>query len=355
MNISNLKEGMIVKNYKELCALLDEKPKGGKGKVYQLKEFERYFSYEKEGHKFVITSIYEIPLPKEDKRIEGNNSIYSENIQKLILFYLSQQDNEMVLLSCSKLLLELDIINKNYRNGRNNVDELSKIVNIEKRFIYDFYNNTQSSLKSKLETALNKLNRKSLITWKKVIMVAKENVTIVLNEAGTPLIQDDQIVYNKTNEFDRATEKEEKDIIRIEREVMELMGFYDKKDIFINGKYNEFRKKVENKLRKKYSIQFYYSAYEILFNKEHIQRLAVKEIDSIMIKLILNGDIIDSIIDSCSNRHIKALDKYKLADPKHTENEYCKTIMNDKYISNNKELANKLIKMGAKDLKINKR
>ena len=38
MNIENLKEGMVVKNYKELCKLLEIEPKISNSKKAQLKE-----------------------------------------------------------------------------------------------------------------------------------------------------------------------------------------------------------------------------------------------------------------------------------------------------------------------------
>ena len=47
MNTDNLKPGMLVKNYGELCKLLDEPKKGGKGKVLQLKDWTRYFDFHK--------------------------------------------------------------------------------------------------------------------------------------------------------------------------------------------------------------------------------------------------------------------------------------------------------------------
>ena len=49
MDINNLKKGQVVKNYKEMCLVLQEEIKTGKSKQLQLKDWERYFSYHKEG------------------------------------------------------------------------------------------------------------------------------------------------------------------------------------------------------------------------------------------------------------------------------------------------------------------
>ena len=54
MNVENLCEGLIIKNYKELCVLLGIKVTGGDSKKSQLKDLERYCKYHKEGNKFII-------------------------------------------------------------------------------------------------------------------------------------------------------------------------------------------------------------------------------------------------------------------------------------------------------------
>jgi hypothetical protein len=65
MNIKNLKTGMVVKNYKELCKLLGEKVKTGNAKYRQIEEFKRYFEWEKDKYAFIITKVYK--RIREDK------------------------------------------------------------------------------------------------------------------------------------------------------------------------------------------------------------------------------------------------------------------------------------------------
>lgn len=62
---------MVVKNYKEMCKLLEEKEKSGKSKQYQLKNWKRFFSWINDGHIFIIKEIYSEPLQKEDGRSKG--------------------------------------------------------------------------------------------------------------------------------------------------------------------------------------------------------------------------------------------------------------------------------------------
>lgn len=93
MNLDNITEGLIVKNYKQMCELLNQTVKGGDSKRSQLKEWSTYFNYEKDGNKFIIKEIYDTQLEKEDGRVNnkgGNNSIYAENIDRLILHMCSE-------------------------------------------------------------------------------------------------------------------------------------------------------------------------------------------------------------------------------------------------------------------------
>lgn len=76
VDTSNLTVGMIVKNYKEMCNLLEDKIKDGNSQKAQLTDWQCYFDWEKSGQKFIITDIYDNPLTKEDKRRFGNNKCH---------------------------------------------------------------------------------------------------------------------------------------------------------------------------------------------------------------------------------------------------------------------------------------
>ncbi len=54
LKISNLSIGMVVKNYKILCHLLNQEAKTGKAKQYQLKNFERYFAWKKQDRNLLL-------------------------------------------------------------------------------------------------------------------------------------------------------------------------------------------------------------------------------------------------------------------------------------------------------------
>ena len=66
---------MIFKNYKDLCNYLEEPVKSGKSKQLQIKDWERYFMYNKSGNKFIITKVYDSPVKKVDRRGGNHNRI----------------------------------------------------------------------------------------------------------------------------------------------------------------------------------------------------------------------------------------------------------------------------------------
>lgn len=97
--------GQEFKNYKHLCEFLGEKIKSGKGKQLQWKEWKRYFSFEKDGNKIIITEIFDEPKKKIDHR-GGNNckpykhfniGIYKPDrtMDKLKGVYIIQLDNKV--------------------------------------------------------------------------------------------------------------------------------------------------------------------------------------------------------------------------------------------------------------------
>ena len=86
---SKLYVNQIFKNYKELCAFFDEKPTTGCSKQAQFKEWERYFSYRKEGNKFVVTEVFDTPKDKTDNRA-NNYSRNNKNVKPFMDYLMSE-------------------------------------------------------------------------------------------------------------------------------------------------------------------------------------------------------------------------------------------------------------------------
>lgn len=108
---SKLNTNQTFKNYKALCECLNEPVKNGCAKKAQLKEWERYFSFEKNGQKITITEIFATPKGKVDNRI-NNGGYNTKNVQPMMDYIMSTLTNEylneyMTISNWSAKVLEL--------------------------------------------------------------------------------------------------------------------------------------------------------------------------------------------------------------------------------------------------------
>ena len=115
IDTSRLESGMVVRNYKEMCEMLNGEICDGNSKKAQLKEWSRYFAWEKKGQKFIILDIYDEPLPKDDGR--QNKNIYVQYIQVILMKILSKQKNtkEPFYITTNQLWRLLGMINNNLK------------------------------------------------------------------------------------------------------------------------------------------------------------------------------------------------------------------------------------------------
>ena len=124
MNVKNLKKGMIVKNYKELCKILEVEVKnGGNLKKSQLDEFKKYFEWEKNGHSFIVTKVYKKPRAfTEDEMIE------------LLLLHLiannKNKDRYTIIETRKNMYEKLKMVNLNYKYCFNHPKEVAVYTNI---------------------------------------------------------------------------------------------------------------------------------------------------------------------------------------------------------------------------------
>lgn len=333
MNFDKLYVGMVIKNYKELCMLLEIEVLTSNSKKAQLKEIERYVLLEKIGHKFIVKEIYKDIKPKIENRGGANNNIdYIKHIEVLILDMLFNDYNLKkgeIFLSKNKLLLGLQMININYAYCKDRIPKLSTHLNIKKILIEEFYNKTEGMLIGNIEKALNNLRMKSLAMWSKETAICKINSGLKLNEIeedvkinkNTFIDQygEEVVKYNISENIDteyrQATTEEKQEILCTEIEVCEAMGYENRKAIFEAGKeeWKKYQTKVNSILFDKLNISFYFESYKIICNEEHI----IKEYEDVFeLELtydkrnfegkMLNDSIKQRIKDNAEKRQVKA-------------------------------------------------
>ena len=314
MRVENLHEGQIIKNYKSLCELLEVEAKPSSntnGRKAQHKEFDRYFSCNKQGHKYIITKIYENPKERIDNRMNGNNTVFSDDIEKLILNILAKSKDDTVTIARGQLYKALCMCNENYLLGRSNISKLSEIIELPKSAIYEFYDNNSSKLRDTVERNLRRLRNKALITWNNTITVAVTEVEIEYNEFGEPIFDKrTKSIRYKTKTVHRLADKfEKKTILKYEHEVLKEMGIDTIQKVFLLGKWKYFKQQVEDKLRENNTnIDYYYDTYTITFNNEDVKNYVKKLSDNSIkdIKNNINYNMIESIKKSTMRRHDKA-------------------------------------------------
>ncbi|WEZ09561.1 hypothetical protein P5663_06870 [Priestia flexa] len=315
MKLDNISEGQIFKNYKALCSELGVKVySGGNAKKAQLKEFERYFDYYREGNKYIVKEIYDEPKPKIDGRGKSpgsrrNNSVYDNYIQLLIADMLATSNKNELSVSTTSLLEKLNMINKNYKLFRESVEEIVGVVEVEKILVHDFYNTSGSSLKNTLERALNDLDDKRVAYYQKIMKV-----------------------FDKRTQSHRQATKREEELIKHTYEKETLKWFPEEyqsmKKIRVSKHWKNFNKQVMKRLNEETDIEYYYSAYLITINEKYIaeerdklRELVLSGYEREGNKGMLNAIVQESLCKAAENRHENAIySKSKIADVRWDEN-----------------------------------
>lgn len=143
-----------------MCAILDEKyyKDSGRVKSNQLEQWERYFSFEKKGHKFIIKTIYSEPLPDVSKiRV-----LYTGIIELLVMDYLNETESYEIFISKTKLYQKLGMASKKYFDYRkeyheNHSDDICDLYSIQR---------VDNKLNDILNSALESMKKRFLITYR---------------------------------------------------------------------------------------------------------------------------------------------------------------------------------------------
>ena len=170
INTNALKQNQIFNNYKEICEFLGEPSyQGGKQRQLQLKDWERYFRWEKQGYKFIITEVFDIPQEKIDNR-GGNNN---KNVKPMMDYLMAEFDTKYAnkyhtISNWSTTVLHLmnkDACDKTYRDD----DELFAYCGEKKLLdpiLYREYVSTVKMItKNLITTAFRGLQKKGYIKY----------------------------------------------------------------------------------------------------------------------------------------------------------------------------------------------
>jgi uncharacterized protein YqiB (DUF1249 family) len=348
MLLDSICNGLIVKNYKELCLLLNEKEKTGESKKSQIKDWERYFKYRKQGHKYIIEDVYEVPMEKLDKRNKGNNAIYIKYIETILLYLLSQEVNQTLVCTKNYLMLKLGIVSKNY------IDKyyrtlLVKNKEFKQRDIDEFDGRAYRILDRILFSALNNLQRRCLLNWHQELHIKAINKETGKSEKWV------------------ADEDEIRNFTAIKYEVMKQMGFdedkpekYDSlRDIYFYHQTEKFYEILRDKLYDEFQWDETCIYYRLIYKKENIIDAiprTEKQLLQMQQKIELNNKVVDAINQNAETHHANLLNKFQEEYDKLCINNGVEIgilpldcvnvyVPNSSYISIQRKIAEKLVKL----------
>lgn len=345
MKIENLKVGMVIKNYKELCKTLEVEEKKSGSKKYQLKDFERYFKYHKEGNKFIVDEIFDTVLPVIDGRGKNPNSHGNNHIGQPVF----KNDLEIIITDIiateyqSKTTLDKNInipksymffnscmVNKDYLNLYNMMEKVSKDEDIPLVTIDNFYNTSRTKMTKNMERALNGLKNQGLIHWEYRLSVKT--------------IQ---------NQHRLATEQEINLIKTIEVKVLQDMGYKSMTEIWFTPKWKTFQKEKKKLMRSELGLCYDYSSVYIIPSLQFETYMSDYEKVK-QSKLDINSNMIESTIKSAEKKYNKTVSKVTgvYMDKFHMEKEnpYECTFAEKKYVSDIVKLTSMFIQRGEEDI-----
>ena len=209
---SRLFIGLVVKNYKEMCFLLNEDTKTGKAKIKQIENWKRFFDFEKlsNSNEYIILDIYPEPFPKGTKR----NTQFTNQLAVLILRELIKQKendegNIIYYTTYSKLIKKLNVVNQFFHKESlrlfiSKYPEWFKSDSDFESFKRDyniFKTLTKRKIKGTVQSALVNLKKDNLIYY-------TEHHRIKVNDS-----------------YRNATTNEEIYIQSVKKEISESMGY----------------------------------------------------------------------------------------------------------------------------------
>lgn len=293
INVSNLYVGMIAKNYIELCKILDISPVSNNntnGKKAHIKEFQRYFDFERQGREFVITKIYDNVQVKKDNRSKGNNSKYTEHINLLVLHRLTCESNNSFTSTKARLLQYLGMVNIRYNDKQENQDFLNSDLQMKEFDLNVFYQRVAQKLDKTLFDSLNIMKRNGIIDYDKETAIVYRTMN---GESQTKI----------------ANEAECKYIDSVKAQLLIEMGLESMTDVYLRFKGDTFYSKLRKILFEENGWDNTYIQYSFALMMSSLTRLSSGELA--YERETLNKKILEAVNQQAQVDYEKTQAKYE--------------------------------------------
>lgn len=314
--------GQEIKNYKELCKILGLPEKAGNSKVAQITTLNQFCRLEKNNHKFIVKEIYDCPLTREDKRHEGNRSLYVTLIESILLnYFLNNGKKEKVSYKLSKkeLYKILGMINDNYSNGYSDKKKLLHTLQCDLKddyhklkpwYIDDFYSRSIKKLNEIIISALNNLSSRKLISYK-VTSMAKITIDgkpkcfeVKYDWQLAKIMEIERMTIDKMIGPTKIITNKDGNKVKVPTTIKDILFNKDPK---IN--YDKYWKRRNRLIKEALGFDYVYKVYSIICNKTYLERALEENVS--LLKSELNSEIIDYLDNQAQKRKDnKGLRKY---------------------------------------------
>lgn len=250
-------EGDTIKNYKVMCELLEIPVLGGRGRNYQIEYLKRCFSYEREGHSYIITQVFDEVEPVE--KALRSDAVYQRVIEIILLEYLRSRRGKSCIHTYREWFRILGMVNDRYSHDVNQTD--IKHVEIRNPVIL-----ATGSKQGKTAAEINRLainynyNAFFSRTTGYFSSVLKRIFTSLQNNRHIIFFSKKYIIYDGHDQH-IAENEELKQVIDAYQEAMETVGIKEEYQIFQRSQVNvkRFYSSVNAHLRRKLHFQYEHS------------------------------------------------------------------------------------------------
>lgn len=248
LDLSNIYEGMYIKDYRELCKLLNLEITTGYSKQVQLREISRYMDILKteNNNSYLVLEIYDKPIPS------NVNSKYTQFIQDILLYYLAKEDKHVIYLNKGQLIKILGLVNDKYLEYKKDKQYLLKIA--DEYNIAEFYKRCDAKILSILESSLKSLKKRLLIDYSDAYKIYYLN-----NKGGY--------------DYKIADLEEHRYILSVKKRVLDELHLKSEYQIYLNHNLKEkYYGRINEIVEEEMCWEGIFQCYEIIYNQTQIAK-----------------------------------------------------------------------------------
>lgn len=301
MDLTELRKKMtanksrVETTYKELCELIKEDEiRGGGQREKQKKEWGRYFKFTiNKKKRYVITKIYDTPLPIEESRLENELLNYNicfellkkfckkeidrlgeDKLEQIINEYLHNGKGITVSCTKSELAVKIGLVNEIFKEYIQSPNQLANKLDINKNTVIEFFSKVKNYYSRDIQNAFERLERNNVILFEELYMgeFLIDSDLFLVHSKDKYCDDTTDIHHEPIKEIRQFTEAEKDKLMEI---ISKILKEYDCKDYaeFIQTHPEEignyFRKRTDAVFRELKCIRFY-KTYGVTFTPDFI-------------------------------------------------------------------------------------